>query len=181
MHPYDRNPHGYLTRDREPTRPRESHTATISLGLDPVKPDNHNSLHMVSQKQYDKSRYEDRNSNSSREIPIIHYQYGTTDTRAPSRRLSYGSGGGGLKQCTYCQSLTSNAQRVCVNCRTRMVHPTTHFAAMRQAQLVKCKRIGCPNGASSNVGLCRDCETKERLLQSTKNSRGSANLKYSYY
>ena len=94
---------------------------------------------------------------------------------------TYGSGGGGLKQCAYCQSWTSNAQRMCASCRTRMLTPSEQFAAMRQAQLVKCKRIGCPNGASSNVGLCRNCEIKERQLQNARNTRGSANLKYSYY
>ena len=181
MHPYDRNPHGYLTRDREPARPRESHKTTITLGMDPVRPQNPNSLHMVPDKQYNKSRYEDPTSYSAREIPIMHYEFGTTDIRASSRRLSYGSGGGGLKQCSYCQSWTSNAQRMCASCRTRMLTPSEQFAAMRQAQLVKCKRIGCPNGASSNVGLCRDCEIKERQLQNARNTRGSANLKYSYY
>lgn len=127
------------------------------------------------------SQYEDQPSNSAHGIPIVHYEYGSCGIREPSRRLSYGSGGGGLKQCKCCQSWTSNAQRMCASCLTRILTPGEQFAAMRQAQLVRCKRIGCPNGASSKNGLCRDCEAKQRMMQNARKTRGSANLNYSYY
>ena len=109
------------------------------------------------------SQHEDQPSNSAHEMPILGYQYGSSDRLAPSRRLSNRSGGGGLKQCTYCSAWTANAQRICPNCRTRMINPTSaHFPAMRAAQLVRCRRVGCPNGVSSNKGLCRDCEKNQR-------------------
>ena len=108
----------------------------------------------------------------------MHYQCGFGDIRVLPPR-PYGIGDGGLKQCTECQLWTSST--VCVNCHTRTVHPATHFAAMRQAQLVSCKQIGCRNGVfPSKDELCSDCLISEGLRQ--QNARKtSANLKYSYY